>query len=145
MQLRSFQSRVFDTTDKQKTLRTIISTLQDLGFIVDKADDVLGSVSGTKLDGYQLRMTVTVRPKGETRLLVRANAQYNIYPVEDPEPYQQFFSALEKSMFLTAQLRRVEYIKRCYGISFMKYFALNFVMIHPFRRDNNKRTKDTPF
>ena len=66
------------------------------------ADAVLGSVSGTKLDGYQLRMTVSIRPRGETQLIVRANAQYNITPVEDPEPYQQFFTALQKSLFLTA-------------------------------------------
>ena len=102
VELRSFQTRVFDTTDKEKTLRTIIATLQDLSFVVDKADAILGTVSGTKLDGYQLRITVTVRPRGETQMLVRANAQYNITAVEDPEPYQQFFIALEKSMFLTA-------------------------------------------
>jgi hypothetical protein len=47
-------------------------------------------------------MTVTVRPRGQTQLLVRANAQYNLTAVEDPEPYQQFFAALEKSVFLTA-------------------------------------------
>jgi hypothetical protein len=101
--LRQIQSRAFDTTDRDRMLRTIISTLQDLSFVVDKADATLGSVSGTKLDGYQLRMTVTVRPRGENQLIVRANAQYNITPVEDPEPYQQFFAALEKSVFLTAQ------------------------------------------
>lgn len=100
--LRSMQTRAFDTTDKNKTMRTVIATLQDLGFVVDKADDVLGTVSGTKLDGYQLRMTVTVRERGETQMLVRANAQYNITPIEDPGPYQQFFAALEKAMFLTA-------------------------------------------
>ena len=100
--LRQIQSRAFDTTDRDRMLRTVISTLQDLSFVIDKADATLGSVSGTKLDGYQLRMTVTVRPRGETQLIVRANAQYNITPVEDPEPYQQFFTALEKSVFLTA-------------------------------------------
>ena len=102
VQLRSIQTRAFDTADKEKTLRTVISTLQDLGFVIDKADATLGTVSATKLKGYALRMTVTVRPRGETQLLVRANAQYNITPVTDPEPYQQFFSALEKAMFLTA-------------------------------------------
>ncbi len=102
VELRSFQTRAFDTTDKEKTLRTVMATLQDLSFVLDKADAVLGTVSGTKLDGYQLRITVTVRPRGETQMLVRANAQYNITAVEDPEPYQQFFTALEKSMFLTA-------------------------------------------
>ncbi len=102
VELRSFQTRAFDTTDKEETLRTVMATLQDLSFVLDKADAVLGTVSATKLDGYQLRITVTVRPRGETQMLVRANAQYNITAVEDPEPYQQFFIALEKSMFLTA-------------------------------------------
>jgi hypothetical protein len=100
--LRQMQSRAFDITDRERMLRTVIATLQDLSFVIDKADATLGSVSGTKLDGYQLRMTVTVRPRGQTQLLVRANAQYNITPVEDPEPYQQFFNALGKSLFLTA-------------------------------------------
>ncbi|HNS65893.1 MAG TPA: hypothetical protein PKJ26_05360 [Candidatus Woesebacteria bacterium] len=100
--LRQMQSRSFDTTDIPKTLRTVIATLQDLGFVIDKADDQLGSVSGTKLDGYAVRMTVSVRPHGETQILVRANAQYNITAIEDPGPYQQFFMALEKAIFLEA-------------------------------------------
>lgn len=102
VKLRAIQTRVFDATDTDKMLRTVISTLQDLGFVVDKADHVLGAVSGTKLDQYILRMTVSVRPRGDTQLLVRANAQYNITAVENPEPYQQFFDALSKAMFLTA-------------------------------------------
>jgi hypothetical protein len=76
--------------------------LQDLGFIIDRADATLGSVSATKLDSYLLKITVTVRPRGE-QMLVRANAQYNITPVEDPKPYQDFFSSLSKSLFLQAQ------------------------------------------
>jgi len=102
VQLRSIQTRAFDTTDKEKTLRTVIATLQDLEFVIDKADESLGTVSATKLKHYALRMTVTVRPRGENQLLVRANAQYNVSPVTDPETYQQFFAALEKAMFLTA-------------------------------------------
>ena len=102
VQLRSIQSKAFDTTDREKTLRTVIATLQDLGFVVDNADAKLGTVSGTKLDGYAVRMTVSTRPRGETQTLVRASAQYNTTPVEDPLPYQQFFAALEKSLFLTA-------------------------------------------
>ena len=103
LQKRSYQSRVFDTADKQSTMRTVISTLQDLGFIIDKADLTLGTVSATKFNGYQLRMTVSVRPRGTKQVLVRANVQFNIRPVEDPKPYQDFFVSLEKSMFLTAQ------------------------------------------
>jgi len=102
VELRSFQQRAFDTTDTQKTLRTVIATLQDLSFVIDKADAELGTVSATKLSGYQVRITVTVRQRGEKQVLVRANAQYMDKAVEDPKPYQDFFTSLEKSMFLTA-------------------------------------------
>jgi len=79
-----------------------MATLQDLGFVLDNADVELGTVSATKLDRYQLKMTVSVRPRNASQLLVRANAQYNITPVTEPEPYQQFFAAFEKAMFLEA-------------------------------------------
>ena len=102
LQKRSYQSRTFETADKEKVLRATISTLQDLGFIIDRADLTLGSVSGTKLDGHQIKITVSVRPKGNDRMLVRANAQFNITPIEDPKHYQDFFASLEKSLFLTA-------------------------------------------
>ena len=102
LKLRSIQSRAFDTTDRAETLRNVIATLQDLGFIIDQADLTLGTVTGTKLSGYQVRMTVSVRPRGDTQLLVRANAQYNLQPVTDPIPYQMFFAALGKAMVLTA-------------------------------------------
>lgn len=103
VKLRSIQTRAFDTTDKIATLRTVMATLQDLGFVIDSADDVIGTVSATKLQRYALRMTVSVRPRGTTQLLVRASAQYNLCPVEEPQPYQQFFDALGKAMFLAAQ------------------------------------------
>jgi hypothetical protein len=102
LQKRSYQSRTFDTADKEQVLRAIISTLQDLGFVIDRADLMLGSISGTKLDGHQIKITVSVRPKGTERMLVRANAQFNVTPIEDPKQYQDFFASLEKSLFLTA-------------------------------------------
>ena len=102
LQKRSYQSRTFDTADKEKVLRATMSTLQDLGFVIDRADLMLGSISGTKLDGHQIKITVSVRPKGTDRMLVRANAQFNITPIEDPKHYQDFFASLEKSLFLTA-------------------------------------------
>lgn len=102
LQKRSYQSRVFETQDKERILRATISTLQDLGFVIDRADLMLGSVSATKLDGHQIKMTVSVRPKGQDRMTVRANAQFNVRPIEDPKHYQDFFVSLEKSLFLTA-------------------------------------------
>ena len=110
VQLRSIQSRAFDTTDKEKTMRAIIATLQDLGFMLDRADYTLGVVTASKAraDTMQmqvyanLRITVTVRPKGDKQLLVRASAEYQRSPVTDAKPYQNFFNSLEKAMFLEA-------------------------------------------
>jgi len=104
VKLRSIQTRAFDTTDKKKMMQTVISTMQDLDFVIDKADFMLGSVTGSKFLGQAVvTMSVTVRPRGEKQLLVRANAQYGISSVEDPATYQDFFIALEKAIFLTAQ------------------------------------------
>jgi hypothetical protein len=92
VQLRSIQSRTFDTTDKEKTMRAIIATLQDLGFMIDRADYTLGVVAASKARAEvmqvpgSLRITVTVRPRGEKQLLVRANAEYQRQPVTEPKP-----------------------------------------------------------
>ncbi len=102
VELRSMQSRSFDTSDKNMVVRTVIATLQDLSFVIDKADADLGTISGTKLGGYQIKMTVTVRPKSSEQIVVRSNAQYNLRAIEDPEIYQNFFNSLQKALFLTA-------------------------------------------
>lgn len=105
VKLRSMQTRAFDTTDKKKMMQTVISTMQDLDFVINKADLNLGSITGSKyLKTIIIDMTVTVRPRGEKQLLVRANAQYGMRSIEDSETYQDFFIALEKAIFLTAQL-----------------------------------------
>lgn len=103
LQQRTYQSRLFDTSNKNQTLRTIIATLQDLDFVVNKADENLGTVSATKYSrNIPLKITVTVRSRGK-QLVVRANAQYGIRAVDDPKVYQDFFAALSKAMFLEAQ------------------------------------------
>ena len=102
LQKRSYQSRSFEITDKAKLMRAVIATMQDLGFVIDQANLDLGTISGTRLDANQVRMTVSVRPRGEKMMLVRANAQFNLRPIEDPKQYQDFFVSLEKSLFLSA-------------------------------------------
>jgi len=103
VELRSIQTRAFDMTDKKKMMQTVISTMQDLDFVIDKADVILGSVTGTKFfKAAHITMSVTVRPRGKSQLLVRINAQHGINAVKDAETYQDFFTILGKSLFLTA-------------------------------------------
>ncbi|MFC1658132.1 hypothetical protein ACFL1D_01975 [Candidatus Omnitrophota bacterium] len=104
LKLRSVQTRAFDTSDREKMLRSVMATLQDLDFVIHKADFELGIVSAAKFIQYQVvKITVIVRSKGDNQLLVRANAQHGINAVTDPKEYQHFFDALSKAVFLTAQ------------------------------------------
>ncbi len=102
LEQRDYQTRTFDTTDPEQTLRIIIATLQDLGFVIDQANATLGAVSATRSGRRPMRMTVTVRPRGAAQMLVRANAQTRRAAITDARQYQQFFAALEKAMFLKA-------------------------------------------
>lgn len=102
LKLRAMQSRSYDTVDVEKAIRVAMATLQDLGFVIDNADAELGTVSATKLANAATKMTITVRLRGKTEILVRASAQYKLLTVEDPTFYQQFFTAYSKSMFLEA-------------------------------------------
>ncbi|MFY9402977.1 MAG: hypothetical protein WAQ07_06210 [Candidatus Omnitrophota bacterium] len=103
LKLRSMQTRMFETADKEKMMRSTMATLQDLDFVLTKADYELGIITATKFVNNQvLKMTVIVREKDKNRLLVRANAQYGIKAINSPQPYQDFFDALGKSVFLTA-------------------------------------------
>lgn len=110
-ELRRIQTREYQNDDKRETMRSVIATLQDLGFVVDQADYELGLLTGTRLatkrqqinqPGHEWRITVTVRERPGKRMAVRANARFDKQSIEDPQPYQDFFVALDKAMFLTA-------------------------------------------
>jgi hypothetical protein len=105
VELRAMQGRVYDTTDRPKTIRTVIATLQDLGYSIEKVEAGAGTVSARKL--AQLEMTVSVFPRGQRQMTVRANAvvrtEVGASQVDAPEFYQQlFFEPLSKALFLTA-------------------------------------------
>jgi len=101
LETRQIQTRQYDTLDKPMTMRSIIATLQDLGFTIDQADTELGTITATRLHEYTMRMTVTVVKKEGNRISVRANARIGENAVTDAETYQDFFVVLDKAMFLT--------------------------------------------
>lgn len=101
LEMRQIQTREYDTLDKAMTMRSVIATLQDLGFTIDQADAELGTMTATRLHQYTMRMTVTVVKKEGNRISVRANARIGENPVTDAATYQDFFVVLDKAMFLT--------------------------------------------
>lgn len=52
-----------------------------------------------------IRLSVTLRPRGDKQYLVRASIQYNLRSVEDPELYQAFFKTFEQSRFLSREVK----------------------------------------
>jgi hypothetical protein len=62
--------------------RDVIVARADLNFWVEKTDATLGAVKGSKSG---VTLTVTVAPRGRTQVVVRANAQRGMSPVEDLE------------------------------------------------------------
>ncbi len=104
MKLRSYQTRTFDVGDRQRAMRAVIATLQDLGFIIERANEPLGLVTAARFQepNYYdvIAVTVTVRPQEGGRMMIRANAIYNNAPIEDPTAYQNFFASLQRALFL---------------------------------------------
>ncbi len=104
MKIRSFQTRAFDVKDQNKVLRGVVASLQDLGFIVERANAPMGLVTAGKFGpngrGF-VELTVVVRAKGTEQTEVRVNALFNTKPIEDPKVYQNFFIAVERSLFVT--------------------------------------------
>ncbi|MDH5305531.1 MAG: DUF3568 domain-containing protein [Gammaproteobacteria bacterium] len=103
LETRQIQTRQYDTLDKAMTMRSVIATLQDLGFTIDQADAELGTITATRLHDYTMRMTVTVLQRDASQISVRANARIGENAVTDAATYQDFFVVLDKAMFLTLQ------------------------------------------
>jgi hypothetical protein len=107
MKLRSFQTRSFDDVDRKQAIRGVIAALQDLGFIIERANEPLGLVTAARFaepNYYDvLGATVTVRLQESGSVIIRANAIFNNKPIEDAKVYQNFFATLERSLFITRE------------------------------------------
>jgi hypothetical protein len=101
-QQRAISTRAFDTGDQAKIFQAAISTLQDLGFVIDRADDILGTISATRYGNGLVRFTVTIRPSGKNQTIVRASGQLNQHELSDPAPFQKFYDAMSQALFLQA-------------------------------------------
>ena len=103
LQTRSFQTKTYSGVKKLQAIRGIIEVLQDLGFVIDDGNMLTGVVSATKLDGYVVKITISVRDK-KNGVRIRAVAQFGDKPILNPKIYQDFFTALNKGLFLEKHL-----------------------------------------
>ncbi len=138
LEKRTFQTRMFDCSDKALVMKAMLNVLQDEGFIVNNANPLLGFISGVKefdvsdksIDigqefgtnraslamqgikvatieataniteyGKQMRVRITFKRK---LLNMYGNAQI-INEIGDAKYYQEFFSEVDKAIFIQTQ------------------------------------------
>ena len=61
MKIRSIQTRTFDVKDRQLAMRGVIASLQDLGFIIERANEPLGLVTAARFAEPNFYVVVVVR------------------------------------------------------------------------------------
>lgn len=102
MKIRNLQTRTFDVADRRVAMRGVISALQDLGFIIERANEPLGMVTAARFAEPRfydvVGVTVTVRQANPEQSTIRVNAIYNNEPITDPEVYRNFFATLERAL-----------------------------------------------
>ena len=107
VEVRSYQSRTFEGVAVTTVMHAMVSTLQDLGFVIKMGDARLGLVSASRIEkgaigvpSGELLITATVRETSPENVQVRVNARLGMNPLEDPEPYRDFFAAVSQAVFL---------------------------------------------
>jgi hypothetical protein len=107
VEVRGYQSRTYEGVALTTVMHAMVSTLQDLGFVIKMGDARLGLVSASRFErgglgvaGGELLLTATVRETSPENVEVRVNARLGMQPIEDPEPYRDFFAAVSQAVFL---------------------------------------------
>ena len=79
MKIRNLQTRTFDISDRRAAIRGVIQALQDLGFIIERANEPLGIVTGARFaepNYYDVvGITVTIRASSATQITIRAKSR----------------------------------------------------------------------
>ncbi|MCH8028665.1 MAG: hypothetical protein IH874_01880 [Candidatus Dadabacteria bacterium] len=129
LQIRELQTRLFDTRNSKKVLKTMLNVLQDDGFIVKEANVELGLLTAAKEIDVETKGAVfwgtlfkTAWEKNATvevtanvsefgkQTRVRVNFQKKVYDssgrvasvelIEDLKFYQEFFAKVDKGLFI---------------------------------------------
>lgn len=130
LELRSMQTRTYDTADTQLVMKAMMNVLQDLGYVVKSADSDLGLLTAEKWTNIVQKKKAVKKAEKAGKTLprmqtfecsgnvskfgnecrVRVNFQRKILDdhgtilgvqtVEDAAFYQQFHSRVDKGIFL---------------------------------------------
>ena len=130
LEMRSLQTRLYETDNPRVVMKAMVNVLQDLGFMLKTADTDLGVVTAEKwtdiehskkeiraakkdesllAESIVLECTANVSPYGaqcrvrvsfQKRVLGPAGSVLEARPVQDTAFYQEFFLRADKGVFL---------------------------------------------
>jgi len=130
LELRSMQTRTYDTADTKLVMKAMINVLQDLGYVVKSADSDLGLLTAEKWTNIQQKKKTVKKAEKAGKTLarmrafectanvskfgnecrVRVNFQCKILDdhgailqvqtIEDAASYQRFHAGVDKGIFL---------------------------------------------
>ena len=112
MEIRSIQTKEYDSEDMKLIMNALLSTLQDDGYIIEKAKLKMGLVIAEKVDSVYvsdkkiIRATVNITKNKLINVRVSFNAtnfylsRNNSYLILDKRFYQKFFMKLDKAIFI---------------------------------------------
>ena len=119
LELRQMQTRSYEIKDKKELMEAIVNVLQDRDYLINESSYNLGVISGYKecKEGYRYvryETSVQINELKKDNYKVRTNfIKKNITPtgetttqidVKNPEEfYREFFSQLDKSLFIESQ------------------------------------------
>jgi hypothetical protein len=100
---RQNKTRIIYAADQKHVAQSIVATLQDLGYQVQFSAQDLNVISGERLKHEPTKVTVTYTKQSDEFVSIRANFSIT-NESENIENiwYQNFFSKLNKSLFLTS-------------------------------------------
>lgn len=98
-----YQSHVFDIDDSVLMMKSVVLTMQNFGFIIDKIDMTQGVVFGTEFVN-STKMTVSIFQENPKQILVDVRIVRKLHSDEPIQSYQNFFNALSQSLVIEARL-----------------------------------------
>lgn len=119
LEIRQMQTRTYEVKSKKQLMEAIVNVLQDRDYLINESNYNLGVVSGYKecKEGHiyvRYETSVQINELNTSNYKVRTNfMKKNIDPMGNPstlidiknpeEMYREFFSQLDKSLFIEFQ------------------------------------------
>ena len=100
LETRSYQTREFSRVQYKQLMQAVIGTLQDYHFRIREADTEFGTITAfqnTRKAGTT-ELTIFIKPRDNNQYAVRINMLTGLKVENEPELYQQFFTALRKKL-----------------------------------------------